>query len=1263
MSLVEVRLLGPLEVDVAGRRLELRRNKQRAVLALLALRPGEVLSRDRIIDELWGERPPKTAVASLQNVISDLRKALSPQVLVTQAPGYALALKPDAVDARRFEAAVDDARAAVGPEERVRLLRAALALWRGEPLSGVELGPFAAAEAGRLEELRAAAREEQLEAELDLGRHAQLVADLEALAAEYPLRERPTALLMLGLYRAGRQAEALEVYQRSRERLVGALGIEPWPELKRLEAAILRHDSALDAPPSSKPPSVPAREEERRKTVTILFADVVDSTALGTSLDPEVLRTLMRRYFEVAQGVIERHGGIVEKFIGDAVMAAFGIPSVHEDDALRAVRAARELRDAIDAVNGEQPAAMLQVRVGVNTGEVLAADPASQGSYATGTAVNVAVRLEEAAMPGEILLGEATHRLVSYAVDAEAIEGVDLGGALGQTKAFRLLEVGAVPRPLGAASFVGRDDELAVLRAAVAGVRAERRSRVITVVGDAGLGKTRLLSELITSLGRDERALIGRCASYGDGATFLPLAELVAQAVPSRPAETIAALLGADEQATVVAQRVTQLTGDAGGAASTGETFWAVRRFLEALAAEGALVVALDDLHWAQPTLLDLVEYLAAWPAEAPLLLVCLARPELLEQRPRWGSGRQSLVLEPLAPEAARLVLEQLAPAELGRRERERIVQIAEGNPLFLEQLLALADEVGLDAVTRIPPSVEAILAARLDRLERQERALLERAAVVGRECPWKAILQLTPPEELNGVDARLLNLVRRGLLLAERSGSEDAFRFKHLLVREVAYAGMTKGSRIGAHELYADWLDQVAAGPDELIGYHLEQAFHYRRELGALDHEARERARHASELLAAAGRRAPARGDCPAAAALLSRAAALLPEDSPDRLRLLPDLARAHGRCGEYATELELLDDAIERAERSGDRRTRSYGILIRGHARMHVDPRFSVADELPAVEEARRTFEALGDRHGEARAWARLAYFHWFRGRNVEARAAEERTLAYAISVADDALEAEARGFIGSTLLNGPAPLQELFEYARELDEPGRPGRETRLRPLLGLLGVAHAMEGDFEEARALVSEEVSAYEEVGNHHAAVRAAAHGFGPVELLAGDAAAAEEHSRRGFHALEELGETGHLSTLAALLARALCALGRYEEAEECTRISEGAAGRDDYLSQVLWRSARAVALAGQERARDAAGLAREAVTLAEATDDLNTTGEAYMALAGALRQDRRGEEASVAAGQAQLLYERKGNLVAAAGAHAFVAKQLGTLAL
>jgi class 3 adenylate cyclase len=1240
MSLVEVRLLGPLEVDVAARRLELRRKKQRTVIALLALRPGEVISRDRLVDELWKERPPKSAIASLQNFVSELRKELSPDVLVTQQPGYVLAVTPESVDVRRFEAQLDAARTAEDAHERVAHLREALKLWRGAPLADVEPGVFLSSEASRLEELRTAALEAQFEAELDLGRHLQLIGDLEAFAREEPLRERPTALLMLALYRAGRQADALAAYQRARAQLV-EVGIDPWPELHRLETAILRQDVRLDPPAAEARSSTPTAVDDRRKTVTIVFADVVDSTSLSAELDPEVLRSVMRRYFGVAQQIIERHGGTVEKFIGDAVMAVFGIPSVHEDDALRAVRAAQELRAAIDTLNGEQPAAFLQIRVGVNTGEVLAANPAAQGSYATGTAVNVAVRLEEAAMPGEILLGESTHGLVSYAVDAKAVEGVDLGGALDRVHAFRLIEVGAVPRPLGVASLVGRDDELDILRAAVAGVRAERRSRVVTVIGEAGVGKTRLLSELIASLGGDERALVGRCATYGEGATFLPLAEIVAQAAPTRPAETIAALLGPDEQATVVAQRVTQLTGDAEGTTSTGETFWAVRRFLEALAAEGgALIVALDDVHWAEPTLLDLLEYLAGWPAEAPLLLVCLARVELLEQRPGWGSGSHSLVLEPLEPEAARLVLDQLAPAELPSRDRQRIVRIAEGNPLFLEQLLALADEVGPDAVTRVPPSVEAILAARLDRLERSERALLERAAVGGRECPWKAILQLTPPEELNGVDARLLNLVRRGFLLAERSGSEDAFRFKHALVRDVAYAGMTKESRIRAHELYADWLDQVAGAPDELVGYHLEQAFRFRQELMPRDEHGVALGRRAASLLAAAGRRAPARADWPGAAALLSRAVAVLAEGDPERVRLLPDLARAVGLCGDFGRELALLNEAVERAEAAGDRRTRSYAVLYRDHARTRVDPAFSVAAAEAEAREALRVFEEIGDVDGRARSWASLAHCQWFSGHHVEARRAAERTLAHALSVGDEALEAESRGLIGNTLLNGPDPLDELFAYAEQLSEPGH-------RRLLTLLARAHAMRGDFTTARRLIGQDIAAFEEVGSAFAAVQSAGEGLAIIEVLAGDPAAAERYLTESFQAMTEAGETGHRSSVAARLAGALSAQGRHEEAERLTHLSEETASPDDYLSQILWRSTRGRALAGKGRVGEGERFVREALAIARGTDDANLRADTLAVLAEVCP-----DEAAMLIEEALRLYEEKGNIVSAARARA-----------
>jgi len=653
MHALQLGVLGPLQISVAGRVIELRRAKQRSLLALLLLNVGEVVSTDRLVEELWAGQPPKTAVGSLQNLVSELRKALGPDVLHTRAPGYVLDVDPELVDVHRFQRLVARAGEGKDPELRATQLREALALWRGPPLADLALEPFAQVEIARLEELRTAAREDLIYAELEVGRHAQLVGEVEALVAEHPLRERLRGQLMLALYRSGRQAEALEAYREARETLVEQLGIEPSPELQRLEQAILRHDRELEL--SSQVATVPQPEPlDRRKTVTILFTDIVDSTSLGARLDPEVMRSVMRRYYDTVRTIVERHGGTLEKFIGDVAMAVFGIPQLHEDDALRAVRAAGELREALAGLNddlGREHQVTIQIRTAINTGEVIAADTASGQQFAAGGAVNVAMRLQQSALPGETLLGPATERLVRDAATTEPVESVDLGGSLGRVDAFRLVELvdQALLQRSPRAPLIGRTDELAALRSAFDRVRAERRSEVLTILGEAGIGKTRLTGELVSGLGSEATALYGRCVSYGEGATYLPMTEIIRQAVPKRPRETIVSLLAGEEDAQLVAQRVTELAGESEGTASTGEAFWAVRRLFEGLARRQPLLVVLEDIHWAEPTLLELIEYLETWISEAPVLVLCLARPELLEKRPGWGAQAKTILLDPLS--------------------------------------------------------------------------------------------------------------------------------------------------------------------------------------------------------------------------------------------------------------------------------------------------------------------------------------------------------------------------------------------------------------------------------------------------------------------------------------------------------------------------------------------------------------------------------------------------------------------------------------
>jgi class 3 adenylate cyclase len=589
---------------------------------------------------------------------------------------------------------------------------------------------------------------------------------------------------------------------------------------------------------------------ERRKTVTVLFCDLTGSTALGEALDPERLRTLLAEYFERMRAIVERHGGSVEKFIGDAVMAVFGVPVLHEDDALRAVRAAAEMRDAL-------PELGLQGRIGVMTGEVVTG---TEERLATGDAVNVAARLEQAAQPGEVLVGESTLGLVRDGVDIEPLEPLELKGKADPVPAFRLLRVRDAPERRHGQRFVGRERELAILVEAWERVRSEQCCELVTVIGDAGVGKSRLASEALASI--DARVVRGRCLPYGEGITYWSVVEVLKQ-LDLRPAEEAAAVA------------IRSLLGETEAVTSAEEIAWAFRKTLEQAAAAQPLVVVFDDIQWGEETFLDLIEHVALLSAGASILVFCMARPELAERRPAWPV---TLRLEPLCDADVDHLIPQRIPDEL----REKIAHAAGGNPLFIEEMLAMAGEAQGDVV--VPPTLRALLAARLDQLETTERSVLERGAVEGEIFHRGAVQALT--SDAVQVTPRLAALVRRALIRSDKAQlqGEDAFRFRHLLIRDAAYDALPKATRADLHQRFATWLEEHGTELvelDEILGYHLEHACRYRGELGtAVDGNL---AASARRRLTAAGCRAQVRADYIAAASLFERAAALIPPSEFD--------------------------------------------------------------------------------------------------------------------------------------------------------------------------------------------------------------------------------------------------------------------------------------------------------------------------------------------------------------------------------------------
>ena len=1026
-----------------------------------------------------------------------------------------------------------------------------------------------------------------------------------------------------------------------------------------------------------------------RKTVTALFCDVTSSVELGERLDPETLRRVMFRYFDEMRAVLERHGGTVEKFAGDAVMAVFGVPTANEDDALRAVRAADEMLDTLDVLNDELETAWgvrLAARIGINTGEVVVSESSGERTLATGDPVNLAARLQQAAEPGEILLGEETYRLVEHAIKAGPLEALSVKGKRKPVAPWRLEQVlTGAPRLLRQDSpLVGRRRERDLLEGIFDSVVDEQMSRLVTVLGPPGVGKSRLTEELGARL---LRALVvrGRCLAYGEGITFWPVREMVRGVTditdddsPEVARAKIVRHLADQERADDVAAGVAAAIGLGHGAARAEETFWAIRKLFESVAARQPLVLVFEDVHWAEPMLLDLIEYLAAWVKGVPLMLLCLARPDLLDRRPSWAEERVEATIVPLEPldvdETRELIVNLLGASSVDEDVVRVIAESAEGNPLFVEELLRTLVEEGslrgengrwafageIPSVSA-PPTINALLAARLDRLDPGERDLVQRASVVGKHFSWASAAALTPDEARASVGPRLQRLVRKRLLVpdeAARFAGEDLFRFGHILVRDAAYRSITKELRAELHERHADWIAQRAGEYEEIVGYHLEQAHNTRAELGLVDEKTRALARRGAEALAVAGRRAFERGDMPAAARLLLRATVLLRDDEAARIELAPDLSVALMETGELAQADGVLTHAIARARACGDRATEAHAEIVSVYLRFRVDPEGAGTDVMSVGERAIATFAELGDERGLAQAWRLLSFAHQKRARWGAGADFLEHALVHVERAADRAERATILNWLGVSLYFGPTPVTEAIWRCEQVLARASGDRALEASTRCFLAGL-NAMLGRFDEARRLVAASKAVFEDLGVARwiAAARAYA---ADVELLAGDPRAAAEELRSAYDVHILTGDKADALEAGYLLAHALCAQGHFTEAEQLVATRAKTIARSDLLTQVVGMTAEAKVLASRGRFAEAEAAVREAVDVADATDGLNMRAAAWLALGEVLQGSGRTADARAAIETAVRLYEQKGNLAAARDAHARVAMAAAT---
>lgn len=1247
-------ILGPLEASIDGTPVAVGGPRVRAILGVLLLAAGRDVSADSLIRTVWGEEAPHTARASLQMHISKIRKALAVQsgsaTVTTRGSSYSLAVDTRDIDAGCFRALVSEGQALLAGADyatAAETLREALALWRGDPLEDLDLAEPDLSAIRQLHDLRESAEKSHLEALLALRRYAEAVPDALRARSERPLDERLATLAALALVGSGRQGEALAELEQLRHALSTELGMESGPAVLELERRILEGDTTLT--PAIEEPDREMRE--LRKTVTVVALRLPAG-------DPEEVRAETRAMADLLGGAVSNLGGWCPPARSGRLLGIFGVPTVHEDDAERAVRTADALARAAAAMG-------MDARTALSTGEVLVETDGDSVRLLSHEPVEAADLLARKAKPGEVLLGVGTRRLVQAIATFDQSPVLLLDDEELPIAAYRLMGV-AQGKAAGrlSAPLIGREHETERLRTIVHRSLTDNRPTLLALVGAAGVGKSRLLSEFVAGLGDRVDVAAAHCLSYERDVGVGPITRIV-RAIAALPEDGSAAavqkrlreFVGNARDGDFLLGQLGSLIGVGEASPSPDEMHWAIRRALEVAGLRQPLVVVLEDLQWADESLLDLVAYLTTSMAGVPVAVLCTARTELLERRPEWIASAEVEIIriEPLSErESDDLLAHLLGPNRLSGRDTARIASAAEGNPLFLEETVSILIDDGhlkeregkwvaasdLSTVP-LPPTVRALLEARVDRLPLSERSVLEMVAIVGREFSDEDVEALRPEADAAFIGSALDALCRRDLLELHRMSRPGArqYTFRHILIRDVVYQSTPRDARARDHELLGRSLSARAGDRlsevEEVVGYHLETAFRLRRGLsndgGALKSLGEDAASH----LSAAGRRAFGRDDLAAAASLFGRAIECLAPTATQ----IGELSRLRGAAlfdlGRFDDAEEAIRRGLEAAKQQGDEALVWRLELEIVHAVTYLRPGERTASEvLDFAEQAVAALGSLDDLAGVARAERLKGEALSLLGRQEEALDAYIRGWRLAMDAGDErelALRPQPTG------VHGPTRLDTVIEQCERLiAESSRPRPETLMR-----LSLALAFRDEAHGARENIDKGLRLAREVGGAFRVADSEVYA-GAAFLYMGDARAAVLHLHQAVVGLRKIGESSVRSTAVALLGEGMLRIGDQSGALDAVEESRGLAAEDDLATQMAWRQVNAKILLARGELGAAREVIDEAVRIAESTDFLVMAAFVHLDAAEILMASGEWQRASGEESKAFSLLRRKG---------------------